>query len=66
VPRPLVVGYVTFKGHVKANVYHAAAPTAQRFAPHMVVDRLYYRTGANLNTPPWMGFSHSRRLGCGR
>jgi hypothetical protein len=66
VSRPLIVGYITFSGAVRANVYHPASPRRQRFSPDMLVDRVYFRTGSALNIPVWHGFRTQTTLGCGR
>lgn len=66
ISRPLVVGYVTFSGHVRVNVYHAVSPKRRRFNPHMLVDRLYFRVGPALSVPRWQGFRTHSTLGCGR
>jgi hypothetical protein len=66
VQRPVMVGYVMFKGGVRVNLYHPNSPRSRRFDPHMVVDQIYYQPGMMLNTPEWRGFTWVPKLGCGR
>lgn len=65
-PRPLMVGYVIFKGHVRVNVYNPLYPVDARFDPAMVVDQITYKTLPDLTIPGWRGFVAVDQLGCGR
>jgi hypothetical protein len=66
VPRPLMIGYVIFKGHVRVNVYNPRDLRAARFDPAMMVDQITYKTQPDLTIPAWQGFMPVDKLGCGR
>jgi hypothetical protein len=65
IQRPLMVGYLTFRGNIHAVVYAPKDTLQQRFDPAMDIYRLYYRAGNyDIFSPPWRGFSRPKKLGC--
>jgi|SRR5450432_2613397 len=64
IPRPLMIGYISFKGGIKAVVYNPSDLTARRMDMNMSVYRLYIQNGYDINVPAWHGFTYQPKLGC--
>jgi hypothetical protein len=63
IQRPVMVGYLTFRGNIKVITYAPKAPLQQRFDPAMNIYHLYYQVGYDIFSPRWRGFSQ-QKLGC--
>ncbi|MBX3081682.1 MAG: hypothetical protein KF716_08600 [Anaerolineae bacterium] len=66
VPRPLMVGNISFKGHVQVFVYNPNDPKAQRFDPNMIVNQINFKSLPDQTAPRWRGFESVSKLYCGR
>ncbi|MEP7285357.1 MAG: hypothetical protein ABI947_06285 [Chloroflexota bacterium] len=64
IQRPLMIGYVSFKGGVKVVAYNPDDPLSRRMDLNMSVYWLYLQPSYDIYAPPWYGFAVQKKLGC--